>query len=133
MIESELLSTRPFLVKIALKIGQEEYLFIFDSALKTNPWTYRIKDLNREKIIGSFYEEELLLSKLYMSYYPEPDNHIREKVKVVLQLSSYATKKELEHATGIDAFDLVAKKDFIALRVEVNKLDINELPNVQLV
>ena len=68
-----------------------------------------------------------------MSYYPEPDNHIRDKVKVVLQLSSYATKKELEHATGVDAFDLVAKKDFIALRVEVNKLDINELPNVQLV
>ena len=28
-----------------------------------------------------------------MSYYPEPDSHIREKVKVVLDLSSYATKK----------------------------------------
>ena len=28
-----------------------------------------------------------------MSYYPEPDNHIRDKVKVVLDLSNYATKK----------------------------------------
>ena len=28
-----------------------------------------------------------------MSYYPEPDNHIRDKVKVLLELSNYATKK----------------------------------------
>ena len=28
-----------------------------------------------------------------MSYYPEPDSHIRHKVKVVLELSNYATKK----------------------------------------
>ena len=39
-------------------------IFIIDSVLKTNPWTYKIKDLNGEKIIGSFYEKELLLSKL---------------------------------------------------------------------
>ena len=29
-----------------------------------------------------------------MSYYPERDRHIRDKVKVVLDLSNYATKKE---------------------------------------
>ena len=29
-----------------------------------------------------------------MSYYPEPDSHIRNKVKVVLDLSNYATTKE---------------------------------------
>ena len=45
-----------------------------------------------------------------MSYYPEPDIHIRHKVKVVLHLSNYATKKELEHATAIDTSDLAAKK-----------------------
>ena len=28
-----------------------------------------------------------------MSYYPEPHSHIRDEVKVVLQLSNYATKK----------------------------------------
>ena len=31
--------------------------FIIDSVFTTNPWTYKIKDLNREKIIGSFYEK----------------------------------------------------------------------------
>ena len=45
--------------------------------LKTNHWTYRIKNLNGEKIIGNFYEKEVLLNKLYLSYYPEPDSHIR--------------------------------------------------------
>ena len=39
-------------------------IFIIDSVLKTNPWTYKLKDLNGEKIIGSFYEKELLLSLL---------------------------------------------------------------------
>ena len=39
-------------------------IFIIDSVLKTNPWTYKIKDLNGEKIMGSFYEKELFLSKL---------------------------------------------------------------------
>ena len=44
-----------------------------------------------------------------MSYYPEPDSHVGDKVKVVLELSNYATKKELQHATGIDTSDLVLK------------------------
>ena len=67
-----------------------------------------------------------------MSYYPEPGSHIRDKVKVVLDLSNYATKKELEHATGIDTSDLTAKKDFVALKAEVDKLDIDKLQLVNL-
>ena len=39
-------------------------IFIINSVLKTNPWIYKIKDLNGEKIVGSFYEKELLLSIL---------------------------------------------------------------------
>ena len=62
-----------------------------------------------------------------MSYNPQPDSHIRYKVKVVLDSSNYATKKELEHAIDIDTSDLNAKKDFIALKAEVDKLDINRL------
>ena len=27
---------------------------VIDSVLKTNPWIYKLKDLNGEKIIGSF-------------------------------------------------------------------------------
>ena len=31
-----------------------------------------------------------------MSYYLEPESHIRDKAKVVLDLSNYATKKEIK-------------------------------------
>ena len=36
----------------------------------------------------------------------------------------------LNHATGIGRFDLVAKKDFIALKAKANKLNINKLINI---
>ena len=39
-------------------------IIVIDSVLKTNPWTCKIKNLKGEKIIGSFREKELLLSKL---------------------------------------------------------------------
>ena len=39
-------------------------IFIIDSVLKTSPWTLKIKDLNREKVIRNFYEKEQLLSTL---------------------------------------------------------------------
>ena len=44
-----------------------------------------------------------------MSYYPESDSHIKDKVKLVLDLPNYATKKELDHAAGVDTSDLAAK------------------------
>ena len=42
-------------------------IFIIDSFLKTNPQNYKINDLNREQIRGSFYEKELFWSILEMS------------------------------------------------------------------
>ena len=102
---------------------------MIDSVLKTNHWTYEIKNFNGETIIGSFYEKELLLSKLKMNYYPKPASYIGDKDKVVLRLLNYATKKHLNDATGFDTSNLAAKRDFIALKAEVDKLEINELVN----
>ena len=53
-----------------------------------------------------------------MSYYPEPDSHIR------------ATKKELKYATGVDTYHLAAKSDFITLKLEIHKLNINKWVNL---
>ena len=39
-------------------------IFGIVSVLRTNAWTYKIKDLKGEALIGRFYEKELLLSKL---------------------------------------------------------------------
>ena len=44
-----------------------------------------------------------------MSYYPQLDFHIRDKVRIVLDLSNYVTKKEIEHAAGVDTSDLASK------------------------
>ena len=43
-----------------------------------------------------------------MSYYPEPDSYIENKVK--LDLSNHAIKKELEHVAGVETSDIAAKK-----------------------
>ena len=48
-----------------------------------------------------------------MNYHSEPDSHIRDKVKVELDLLNYSAKKELEHATGIDTSDISAKKNLL--------------------
>ena len=39
-------------------------IFFIDSLLEINSWTCKNKDSNWEKIIGSFYDKESLLSKL---------------------------------------------------------------------
>ena len=56
-----------------------------------------------------------------MIYYPEPDSHVIDKDLVVLDLSNYVSKKELEHASGVDTSDVADKKVFIALKAEVDK------------
>ena len=65
-----------------------------------------------------------------MSYYPELDSHIRDKVKVVLDLSNYATKKQLDDAVA-DRPNLAAKSEFITLKADVDKLEISKLVNVR--
>ena len=68
-----------------------------------------------------------------MSYYPETDSHIRDKVKVVLDLSNYATKKELEHATGIDTSDLAAKKILLLWKLKLTNLTLINWLMIELV
>ena len=41
-----------------------------------------------------------------MSYYPGLDSNIRDKVKVVLDLTNYANKKELNNSTGVNTSNL---------------------------
>ena len=59
-----------------------------------------------------------------MSYYPEPDNHVRGKVKVVLVLLNYATKIKLDEATGVETCNIAPQREN-----EVDKLDINKYLN----
>ena len=58
-----------------------------------------------------------------MNYYPELDSNTRDKVRV-LDLSNYATKKELNNTTVVDTSSLAVKRNFVALKAEVDKLDV---------
>ena len=69
-----------------------------------------------------------MLSKLKISYHPEPDSGTRDKVKVVLDFSNYATETELSNATSVDRSNSAATSNVIA---EVEKLRINKFVNVQ--
>ena len=62
-----------------------------------------------------------------MSYYKEADSHIRNKVNVVLEFSNYGTEVKLKDAAGVNTCNLAVKSDFIVLKAEVNKLDVNKL------
>ena len=44
-----------------------------------------------------------------MNHYSEPGSYSRHKVKVVLDFSNYATRKESDHVRGVDTSDLAAK------------------------
>ena len=50
-----------------------------------------------------------------MSYYPEPNTHFKEKIRLVLDLSNFATKEELEKAIGVDTSDLAVRKNTVLL------------------
>ena len=61
-------------------------------------------------------------------YFPEPKS--LGKVKVVLDLSNFATKANLKIATRIDTSSFAKKVDLASLKFNVDKLDIEKLKNV---
>ena len=63
MIESEYLNLKIYLLKGYAPNWSSE-IFIVDKVNDTIPYTYNLKDLNDEEIIGSFYDRELQKSIL---------------------------------------------------------------------
>ena len=63
-------------------------------------------------------------------YFPEP-NFLGGRVKVALDLSNYATKADLKNATGADTSKFAKRVNFVNLKSNVDKLDIDKLKNVQ--
>ena len=46
-----------------------------------------------------------------MSYFPEPYNHSKNKIKVDLNLSNYVTKSDIKKTTGVDTSDFAKRAD----------------------
>ena len=61
-----------------------------------------------------------------MSYFP-PFIHSKDKMEVELDLSNYATKSNLQNATGGDTSLFARKDDLANLKSEVDQIGIDKL------
>ena len=59
-----------------------------------------------------------------------PYNNSREKIKVELDLSNYATKNDIKNITQVDISSYATKTNLAALKTEVDKIDTGKLKTV---
>ena len=65
-----------------------------------------------------------------MSQYFPPYNNPSENIKVELDLSNYATKKDINDITHVDVSGFASKINLAALKTEVDKIDADKLKTV---
>ena len=65
-------------------------------------------------------------------YSPKPFRSFGENINVKVDLSKYATKTDLKNVTRVDTSNFVLKTNFVNLKTEVDKLDIDKLAPVLL-
>ena len=65
-----------------------------------------------------------------MSKYFPPYNNSSKNIKVELDLSNYATKKDIKDITHIDASGFASKTNLAALKTEADKIDTDKLKTV---
>ena len=61
-----------------------------------------------------------------MSYYPSYKSS-SNNIKVILDLTNYATKTDLKNITHVDVSSFASKTNLAALKTEGDKLDVNKL------
>ena len=62
-------------------------------------------------------------------YYP-PYKSSSDNIKVELDLSNYATKKDINDITHVNVSGFVSKTNLAALKTEVDKIDVDKLKTV---
>ena len=65
-----------------------------------------------------------------MSQYFPPYNNSSENIKVELDLSNYATKKDIKDITQVDTSSYSLKTNLAAIKTEVDKIDTGKLKTV---
>ena len=65
-----------------------------------------------------------------MSQYFPPYNNSSENIKVELDLSNYATKKDINDITHVDVSGFASKNNLAALKTEFDKIDVDKLKTV---
>ena len=67
--------------------------------------------------------------KMSSQYYP-PHKSSSNNIKVELDLSNYATKKDINDITHVDVSGFASKTNLAALKTEVDKIDVDKLKTV---
>ena len=62
-------------------------------------------------------------------YFPKSSSH-KESIKVQIDLSNYATKKDINDITHVDTSNFPLKTNLANLKTEVDKFDIGKLATV---
>ena len=65
-----------------------------------------------------------------MSQYFQPYNNSSENIKVELDLSNYATKKDVKDITHVDTSSYVLKTNLATSKTEVDNIDTGKLKTV---
>ena len=81
------------------------------------------KGMKIHLIIGQI--KKISLNKI--SNFPEPYSCNKKKIKVELDFFKYATKSDLQNATGINTSKFAKKADLAVLKSNVDRLDIGKL------
>ena len=63
-------------------------------------------------------------------YFPTPSSH-KEKIKVEIDLSNYARKKDFNGITHVDTSNFALKTNLSTLKTEVDKFNIEKLATVR--
>ena len=75
-------------------------------------------------IVGLIKESHIKLSQ----YFPKPFNsHLGDSIKVKIDISNYATKKDIKNISQVDISSFALKTNLANLKTEVDKLDIDKL------
>ena len=68
-----------------------------------------------------------------MSFYPETGIHITDKSKVILKLSNYDNKKELEHVTYVGTWNLATNSDLFLWNLKLTNETLMKWSSLKLV
>ena len=63
-------------------------------------------------------------------FFPKPYELFEGDINVKVYLSNYATKTDLNKATGIDTSNLALKSNLAKLKAEIDKIDVGKLKTV---
>ena len=107
------------------KTNQKE--FRTEKATKRNGDELYVKWKGYDSSFSSWIDrkDRVLMSE----YFVEPKS-LRERMKVKVDFSNYATKTVLKNATGVNTSSFVKKVDLVNLKSSVDKVDIDKLKNV---